>query len=129
VTQKFEYQGVVYDVIPRTEMTWAEADKLEEITGLTSSEMAEDRHQGHSRVSAAHAWISMQRAAREATKADRVLVVPDWPEYRETPMKDTVVLPQEETEEPPPLSAHDPDDPTESTAAPEPGSGTSDGST
>lgn len=130
MAQQFEYDGVTYDVIEREDMSWAEADELERITGLTSAELLDGRNGGRSRVSAAHAWIAMRRAEREAAAADRPAVpCPTWEVYRDTPMKATHVLPQPETADPPPLSEYDSEDPTAGTDAPEPGSETSDVST
>ena len=121
---KFEWHGETYEVVERDRMSWSELDQLEQLVGLTTAEMREDRHAGRSRISAATVWLSIQRKSPDlvswadffAEESSAVTVLADTPA-------------EQAAADAPPLSEADPADPTESTAAPEPGSGTSDDST
>jgi hypothetical protein len=59
---KFVWRGETFEAIDQEDLSWSEAEDLEEATGYTSTEIGEDKRiSGKARVVAAQFWLAVRR--------------------------------------------------------------------
>ncbi len=68
---KFLWRGETFEMVDQADLSWSEAEQLEEATGYTSSELEEDKRLGgKARVVAAMCWLSVRRQNEAVAFAD-----------------------------------------------------------
>jgi hypothetical protein len=67
---KFLWRGEAYEAVEQSDLTWIEMEKLEEVTGYTSTELGDGKIAGKARVIAATCWMSVQRQDESVTFAE-----------------------------------------------------------
>lgn len=103
---KFVWRGETFEMVEQSELSWAEAEELEEATGYTSSELEEDKRLGgKARVIAAMCWLSVKKQNEQIT----------WAEYFGSKLGDFEAQREDEEETVPPAPV-DPDDPLDGSA-------------
>lgn len=85
---RFSWRGKEYSTVRISEMTWAEVDMIEQVTGLTAPELDDPHLARFSRVSLAHALVAIHRVQRAAGED-----LTSYEEFREEPVRNIQVIP------------------------------------